>query len=102
MKSKRMKRVKTSRFDVTDYLKTPEDCAAYLEASMDEAPGDVAFLAEALGDVARAHGMARVAKKAGVSRESLYRSLSAEGNPELETVLRVAKSLGVRLAFKAA
>ena len=96
------KKLKTSRFDVTDYLKTPKDCAAYLEACSEEAPGDVAFLASALGDVARARGMARVAKESGVSRESLYRSLSAEGNPELETVLRVAKSLGVRLAFKAA
>ena len=65
MKTKRPKKLKTSRFDVTDYLQTPEDCAGYLEACMDEAPGDVAFLAEALGDVARARGMARIAKEAG-------------------------------------
>ena len=98
----RTKRVKTSRFDVADYLSTAEDRAAYLEACAEEAPGDVAFLAKALGDVARARGMTRVAREAGVTRESLYRSLSADGNPGLETVLRVAKSLGVRLAFKAA
>lgn len=96
------KRVKTSPFDVADYLKTARDRAAYLEACVQQAPDDVAFLAKALGDVARARGMTRLAKDAGVTRESLYRSLSAAGNPELETVLRVAKSLGVRLAFKAA
>jgi len=96
------KRVKTSPFDIADYLKTARDRAAYLEACVQQAPDDVALLAKALGDVARARGMTRVAKDAGVTRESLYRSLSAAGNPELETVLRVAKSLGVRLAFRAA
>lgn len=95
-------RPRTTLFDVTDYLKTPRDRAAYLEACVDQAPGDVAFLAKALGDVARARGMTRVAKEAGVTRESLYRSLSPAGNPELATVLRVARSLGVRLSFKAA
>ncbi len=89
-------------FDVADYLKTARHRAAYLEACVDQAPGDVAFLAKALGDVARARGMTRVAKEAGVTRESLYRSLSPAGNPELATVLRVARSLGVRLSFKAA
>jgi probable addiction module antidote protein len=98
----RTKRVKTSPFDVADYLKTAKDRAAYLEACAEQSRGDVAFLAKALGDVARARGMTRVAREAGVTRESLYRSLSAAGNPELATVLRVAKSLGVRLTFKAA
>jgi len=96
------RRPRTTLFDVADYLKTARDRAAYLEACVDQAPGDVAFLAKALGDVARARGMTRVAKEAGVTRESLYRSLSPAGNPELATVLRVARSLGVRLSFKAA
>lgn len=96
------RRPSTTLFDVADYLKTARDRAAYLEACVDQAPGDVAFLAKALGDVARARGMTRVAKEAGVTRESLYRSLSPAGNPELATVLRVARSLGVRLSFKAA
>ena len=96
------RRPRTTLFDVADYLKTARDRAAYLEACVDQAPGDVAFLAKALGDVARALGMTRVAKEAGMTRESLYRSLSPAGNPELATVLRVARSLGVRLSFKAA
>lgn len=96
------KKLKTSRFDVADYLATADDRAAYLEACVEEAGNDGAFLAKALGDVARARGMTRVAKETGLTRESLYRSLSADGNPELETILRVAKSLGVRLSFKAA
>ena len=96
------RRPSTTPFDVADYLKTARDRAAYLEACIDQAPGDVAFLAKALGDVARSRGMTRVAKEAGVTRESLYRSLSQAGNPELATVLRVAKSLGIRLTFKAA
>ena len=96
------RRPRTTLFDVADYLKTARHRAAYLEACVDQAPGDVAFLAKALGDVARARGMTRVAKEAGMTRESLYRSLSPAGNPELATVLRVARSLGVRLSFKAA
>ena len=96
------RRPRTTLFDVAYYLKTARHRAAYLEACVDQAPGDVAFLAKALGDVARARGMTRVAKEAGVTRESLYRSLSPAGNPELATVLRVARSLGVRLSFKAA
>ena len=96
------RRPRTTLFDVADYLKTARHRAAYLEACVDQAPGDVAFLAKALGDVARALGMTRVAKEAGMTRESLYRSLSPAGNPELATVLRVARSLGVRLSFKAA
>ena len=96
------RRPSTTLFDVADYLKTARDRAAYLEACVDQAPGDVAFLAKYLFDVARALGMTRVAKEAGMTRESLYRSLSPAGNPELATVLRVARSLGVRLSFKAA
>jgi len=76
--------------------------AAYLDAWLDEAPEDVAGIARALGDVARAKGMAQVAKDAGLSRESLYRALSINGNPSLATVLKVAKALGIRLHAAAA
>lgn len=99
---KKLLKVKTTPFDAADYLTTPEARAAYLEACLEEAPGNVAFFALALGDVARSLGMSRVAKKAGIPRESLYRSLSQAGNPELSTLLRVATALGVRLSFKPA
>jgi probable addiction module antidote protein len=71
--------------------------AAYLEAWLEEAPDDVGGLARALGDIARAKGMTQVAKETGLSRESLYRALSAEGNPSFATVLKVTKALGLRL-----
>jgi probable addiction module antidote protein len=88
---------KTTPYDVTEHLRTPEEMAAYLDAWLEEAPDDAAGIARALGDIARAKGMSQVAKDAGLSRESLYRALSAEGNPSLATVLKVAKALGVRL-----
>ena len=90
-------RTKATTFDVAEHLRTPEEMAAYLDAWLDEAPEDVAGIARALGDVARAKGMAQVAKDAGLSRESLYRALSVNGNPSLATVLKVAKALGIRL-----
>ncbi len=74
----------------------------YLDACLEEAPEDAAGVARALGDIARAKGMSQVAKDAGLSRESLYRALSAEGNPSFATVLKVAKALGVRLHAPAA
>jgi probable addiction module antidote protein len=76
--------------------------AAYLDAWLDEAPEDVAGIARALGDVARAKGMAQVARETGLSRESLYRALSVNGNPSLATVLKVARALGIRLHAAAA
>jgi probable addiction module antidote protein len=88
---------KTTTYDVAAYLHTPEDMAAYLDAWLDEAPEDAAGIARALGDIARAKGMTQVAKDAGLSRESLYRALSEDGNPSFATVLKVAKALGVRL-----
>ena len=91
------RKARTAPFDVAEHLRTPEEMAAYLEAWLDEAPDDAAGIARALGDIARAKGMAQVAKDAGLSRESLYRALSAKGNPSLATVLKVAKVLGVRL-----
>ena len=88
-------------YDVAEHLRTPEEMAAYLDAWLEEAPDDVAGLARALGDIARAKGMSHVAKQAGLSRESLYRALSAEGNPSFATVLKVTKALGLRFHAKA-
>ena len=90
-------KTKTTPYDVAEYLRTPEDMAAYLDAWLEEAPDDAAGIARALGDVARAKGMTQVAKDAGLSRESLYRALSADGNPSFATVLKVARALGVKL-----
>jgi probable addiction module antidote protein len=88
-------------YDVAEHLRTPEEMAAYLDAWLEEAPDDVAGLARALGDIARAKGMSHVAKQSGLSRESLYRALSADGNPSFATVLKVTKALGLRLHAKA-
>ncbi len=90
-------KTKTTPYDVAEYLRSPEDMAAYLDAWLEEAPDDVTGIARALGDIARAKGMSQVAKDAGLSRESLYRALSADGNPSFATVLKVARALGVRL-----
>ena len=68
-------------YDVAEHLRTPEEMAAYLDAWLEEAPDDVGGLARAMGDIARAKGMTQVAKETGLSRESLYRALSADGNP---------------------
>ncbi len=97
-----MRTTRTSRFDVADYLSTPKDRAAYLDAWLEEAPDDAAGIARALGDIARAKGMTEVAKAAGLSRESLYRALSEDGNPSFSTILKVARALGVRLHAEAA
>ncbi|KQU78401.1 MULTISPECIES: addiction module antidote protein [unclassified Rhizobacter] len=95
--SKKPVRTKATPYDVAEHLRTPEEMAAYLDAWLEEAPDDAAGIARALGDIARAKGMSQVAKEAGLSRESLYRALSAEGNPSFATVLKVAKALGFRL-----
>ncbi len=91
------KPTKTSPYDVAEQLRSPEEMAAYLDAWLEEAPDDAAGIAKALGNTARAKGMTQVAKDAGLSRESLYRALSAEGNPSFATILKVAKALGVKL-----
>jgi probable addiction module antidote protein len=93
---KKTSRVKTSAYDVAEHLRTPAEMAAYLDAWLEEASDDVSGIARALGDIARAKGMSQVAKEAGLSRESLYRALSAGGNPSFATVLKVARALGVR------
>jgi probable addiction module antidote protein len=92
-----MKRVKTTRYDVAEHLRTPEEMAAYLEACLEEANGDAAFIAKALGNIARAKGMSDVARDAGLSRESLYKALSGERNPGFDTILKVVQALGLRL-----
>ena len=91
----------TSPYDVAEHLRTPEEMAAYLEASMEEADGDAAFIAKALGDLARAKGMSQVAYEADLSRESLYKALSGDRNPSLDTFLRVVGALGLRLRAEA-
>jgi probable addiction module antidote protein len=93
---------RTTPYDVAEHLRTPEEMAAYLDAWLEEAPDDAAGITKALGDIARAKGMSQVAKDAGLSRESLYRALSANGNPSFATVLKVARALGVKLHAAAA
>jgi len=92
----------TRPYDVAQYLRTPEEMALYLDACIAESDGDAAFVAKALGDVARAKGMAQLARDTGLGRESLYKALSSAGNPELATVLKVSRALGMRLTFAAA
>jgi len=90
-------RIKTTRYDSAEYLETPEDMAAYLEACLEEANGDAAFIAKALGNIARAKGMSQVARDAGLSRESLYKALSGERTPGFDTILKVIDALGLKL-----
>jgi len=90
--------LKTRKFDVAKFLETDQDIALYLSEALET--GDAAYVAHAFGAVARARGMAKVARQTGLGRESLYKALSGSGNPELATVLRVAKALGVELAAR--
>ena len=92
-----MRKTKTTRYDVAEHLRTPKEMAAYLEASIKDAGDDAAFIAKALGDIARAKGMAQVARDAGLSRESLYKALSGERSPGFDTVLKVMGALGLKL-----
>lgn len=92
---------RTSRYDVAEHLRTPEEMAAYLDAWLEDAADDLSGITRALGDIARAKGMTQVARDAGLSRESLYRALSEDGNPSFTTVLKVARALGVRLRAQA-
>lgn len=89
----------TAPFDTADYLGTAEELAAYLEAAFED--GDPAVITHALGVVARAEGMTEVARKAGLTRASLYKALSEDGHPEFETVLKVLRALGLRLTVAA-
>ncbi len=97
-----MAKTKTSKYDVAEHLRTPKEMAAYLEACLEEANGDAAFIAKALGDIARAKGMSQVARDAGLSRESLYKSLSGERSPDFDTIIKVIGALGLKLHAKEA
>ena len=96
-----MRRTSTTRYDVAEHLRTPEEMAAYLEACLEEADGDAACIAKALGDIARAKGIAQVARDAGLSRESLYKALSGERSPDFDTILKVIGALGLKLHAEA-
>jgi probable addiction module antidote protein len=101
-KRKNARKVTWTRYDSADYLKTPTDVANYLQIGFEEDGDDPAFIAHMLGIVARSKGMAELAEKTGLTREGLYRSLSADGNPSLDTLMKVLKALGLKLAIKAA
>ncbi len=92
-----MIRSSLKKWDSAEHLKTPEDMAMYLEACLEEAGDDAAFIAKALGNIARARGMSQLARDTGLGRESLYKALSAEGNPSFSTILKVTRALGIRL-----
>lgn len=92
-----MAKTVTTRYDAAEHLRTPEEMAAYLEACIEEANGDAAFVAKALGNITRAKGMSQVARDAGLSRESLYKALSGDRNPSFDTILKVVGALGLRL-----
>ncbi len=85
----------TRPWDMVTYLETEEDIAAHLDAALED--GDPALIMAVLGDIARAKGMTQIAREAGLGRESLYKSLSENGNPEFATVLKVVRALGLQL-----
>ena len=92
--------IKTTRWDSAEHLKTDEDIQLYLDACMEEAGDDPAFIAHALGNIARARGMAQLAKDTGLTREGLYKAFSPEGNPTFITVAKVAKALGLQITVQ--
>ncbi|KVV03685.1 MULTISPECIES: addiction module antidote protein [Pseudomonas] len=91
-----------TRFDTVDYLKSPEEMAAYLDACFEEDPGDGSLIRAALNDIARAQGMSQLSRDTGLGRESLYKALGSSGNPEFATVIKVMKALGLKLHASAA
>jgi probable addiction module antidote protein len=93
-------RTVTAPYDTADYLKTEEDRVGLLEAALED--GHPQVIAAALGAIARAHGMTKIAKETGLNREGLYKALSGEGNPELETFIKVIRALGLQLHATAA
>lgn len=94
------KKIRTKVFDPAKYLQTEEDIVAYLDEAMQE--NDPAHIARALGDVARSEGMTEISRRSGLARQALYKALSAEGNPTLETVTAIIQSLGLRLSVQKA
>ncbi len=93
-----MKPVKTTVWDMVEHINTKEDAAAYLEAALEE--NDTALLLSVIGDIARSKGMTQIAKDLNVARESLYRSLSQDGNPSFDTVAKVLDNLGFQLSVR--
>ena len=96
-----MTEAKFSRYDSANYLETDEHITAYLEAVMEEGGDDPAFITRALGVVARAKNISKLARDTGMSREGIYKALSAEGNPSFATVSKIAGALGLRITFEA-
>ena len=92
-----MKKIKLRKWDSAEHLETEADMALYLQASLEEAGDDAAFVAKALGTIARAKGMTQLARDTGMGRESLYKALSGEGNPSFATILKVTHALGLKL-----
>jgi probable addiction module antidote protein len=92
--------MKLKNWDTAEHLKTREDMALYLQACMEEAGDDAAFIAKALGVVARAYGMTQLSNDTGLGRESLYKALSGEGNPSFDTILKVTKAIGLKVHFE--
>lgn len=90
-----MNNIQTTPWDAVDHLKTKEDIIAYLEAALED--GEPSLVMAALGDISRSQGMSEIARETGLGRESLYKALSIEGNPEFTTILKVLKALGLRL-----
>ena len=91
--------MKAAAFKTSDYLKTQKDIVAYLNAALED--GEPALLLEALRNVAQANGgMGALAKAAGVSRESLYRTLSRRGNPKIDTIMEILRALGLKLTIE--
>lgn len=97
MATKKRKNEVFSRYDTADYLRSEKEIVAYLEACMEEAGDDAAFIAHALGNIARARGMAQLAKETGLTREGLYKALNKDSNPSFGTILKVMKALGLKL-----
>jgi len=94
--------IKTTRWDSAEYLKTDEDIQLYLEACIEEAGDDPAFIVHALGVIARAKNMSQLARDTGLTREGLYKAFSPEGNPTFATVSKVAKALGLQITVQTA
>lgn len=97
-----MRKLKTTQWNSAQHLKTDADIAGYLDACFAEAGDDAAFIAHALGVIARAKGMTQLARDTGLGRESLYKALSGDGNPSFATILKIMRALGVKLHAGAA
>lgn len=102
MAVRRKKQSRTTRFDAASYLKTGADAARYLNACMEESDGDAKLVAAALGDIARAYGLSKLAREVGMSRVGLHKALDSRGNPSFDTILRVTQALGLKLVSRAA